>query len=218
MDAFLLTSSTAADMTIFTKQEGLSVGQTVDLRVSVTNVFDRTTCEAMNFICFSTSSAPEATFNEENLDNNVHCEDINANKNCAPDIKVSVNLQGVDSEFKFVRGYEGNTTFSVNATNTDTTFDIVPLDITRYNFNLTMFYSDANVTNEDVQTFSNEQLYLLDDEAFLYGGLETGNTIQLSGKIWYNMLLYAKIEIIYFTGEIFFVMLNSHVVCSLQGI
>ena len=125
----------------------------------------------------------DATYREITFNNNVFCGDINAHKQCAPEVLLAVTVDELIEDFRFVRGYEGSSTFIVNATNLDSTFDILSLDGGRNNFNLTLFYSDVDVFVDEPVVPDPIPIVISNGSDVLRGGADVGDTLVFTGML-----------------------------------
>ena len=169
-------------MNLLTRQQGINVGEDLDISLIASTDVDLYTCETMQYLCILVNSSAGATFKDVNLNNNLFCENVNDHKQCAPAVLIKVSIADLSVTNIFVRGYVTNMNITVNVTNIDSTFDIVPLSVDRLNYNLTFFYSDVYVSDGAAASFSADQTYSLNNDSLLYSGLHMGDDMTFNGK------------------------------------
>ena len=111
-------------MNLLTKQQEINVVEDLDISLIASTDFDLFTCETMQYLCRLVHSSAEATFKDVNLNNNLCCKYVNDHKQCEPTVLNNDSIADLSVTNIFVRGYVTNMNFTVNVTNSHSTFDV----------------------------------------------------------------------------------------------
>ncbi|CAD5126713.1 DgyrCDS14777 [Dimorphilus gyrociliatus] len=134
------------------KQNGIKIGNTLNLTIQISTYFSRSQCEGDLYICFRIISSNSSSFTESNRTNDILCIDLTPYKNCTPAVDIEANL--TIPRQTIVRGYIQHLQTYLKWTNIDKRFSVENVPFNRNNFNITLFFTDINLEmNDSVQYY-----------------------------------------------------------------
>ncbi|CAD5117598.1 DgyrCDS6354 [Dimorphilus gyrociliatus] len=134
-----------------TKQQGLAVGNTLNISSSFISKLSREDCEDNIYICIRFIPSNSSSFKGNNTDNDILCLDLNPLKNCTPAIQIKPQIATPPQTI--IRGYNQSFRTTFNWTNIDKRFEVSTLPANRNNFQITLFFSDVDREKEEIGNF-----------------------------------------------------------------
>ncbi len=87
-DAFVSGDMALGDMELIESQKGLNVGEVKTLRIRMSFTLNKAQCDYMTDMCLLILSHDNASYTEENLEDNIICINVSSSKVCSPGMDI----------------------------------------------------------------------------------------------------------------------------------